>query len=87
LAILDAVRDGERTSGEVAITARLTLSRASRHLACLRDCGLVDARQEWRFVYYRLAGGVAELLDANDLFIERVAERVAACQRAEMGDR
>lgn len=86
LAILDALRHGERAVGEVAAAAGLTLSNASRHLACLRDCGLVEARPDWRHVHYRLAEGVAELLAANEAFLERVAERVAACDRPEMGD-
>jgi DNA-binding transcriptional ArsR family regulator len=87
LAILEALRGGELTAGEVASKAQLSASNASRHLACLKDCGLVGARQEWRRVYYRLAEGVAELLSANDQFIERVAERVAACERPEMLER
>lgn len=86
LAILDALRGGERTAGEVAAGAGLPPSTASRHLACLKDCGLLEARQEWRHVYYRLAAGVADLLTANDAFIARVAERVAACDRPEMGN-
>jgi DNA-binding transcriptional ArsR family regulator len=87
LAILDALRAGERTAGEVARTAKLAASNASRHLACLKDCGLVEARQDWRYVYYRLGEGVADLLAMNEAFIERVAERVAACDRPEMGGR
>lgn len=86
LTILDVLRQGEHTAGEVATIAGLTPSNASRHLACLRDCGLVESRQNWRRVYYRLAEGVAELLAANELFIARVADRVAACQRPEMGE-
>ncbi len=85
LAILEALRAGELTAGEVASSAQLSASNASRHLACLKDCGLVEARQEWRHVYYRLADGVEALLQANDAFIEQVAERVAACERPEMG--
>jgi ArsR family transcriptional regulator, cadmium/lead-responsive transcriptional repressor len=81
LALLEALRDGERTAGEAATAAGLSSSNASRHLACLRDCGLVESRQEWRQVHYRLADGVAELLEANDRFIERVADRIAACER------
>jgi hypothetical protein len=45
---------------------------------------LVESRQDWRQVHYRLADGVSDLLAANDRFIERVAERVAACTRPEM---
>jgi DNA-binding transcriptional ArsR family regulator len=84
LAILDALRSGELTAGEVAARAGLTPSNASRHLACLKDCGLVEARQEWRHVYYRLAHGVLELLTASESFIERVADRVASCTRPEI---
>jgi DNA-binding transcriptional ArsR family regulator len=84
LAILEALRGGELTAGEVATRSELSASNASRHLACLKDCGLIEARQEWRRVYYRLAEGVPELLAANDQFIDRVAERVATCERPEM---
>lgn len=87
LAILDALLAGEQSVSDVARAAGLTLSTASRHLACLRDCGLVEARQDWRHVYYRLADDVAELLRANEAFIERVADRVAACERPEMRGR
>ncbi len=85
LGILDALRTGERTAGETAAAAGLSASNTSRHLACLKECGLVEARQDWRHVFYRLADGVSELLAANDAFIERVADRVSACQRPEMG--
>ncbi len=84
LALLDALRDGEKTAGEAALAAGLSASNASKHLACLRDCGLLESRNEWRHVYYTLAVGVGQLLDVYDLFIEQVADRVAACQRPEM---
>jgi ArsR family transcriptional regulator, cadmium/lead-responsive transcriptional repressor len=81
LSLLEALRGGEQTAGEAANAAGLSPSNASRHLACLRECGLVVSRQDWRQVYYRLADGVEELLEANDRFIERVADRIAACPR------
>ena len=84
LALLEALRDGEMTAGEAALVAGLSASNASKHLACLRDCGLIESRQQWRHVHYSLAEGVGLLLDAHDLFIEQVADRVAACQRPEM---
>ena len=84
LALLDTLRDGERTAGEAAAAADLSPSNASKHLACLRDCGLVESRQDWRHVYYRLAQGVNQMLVANDAFIERVADRIAACQQPKM---
>src|SRR6266545_1858956 len=81
LALLDSLRDGERTAGDAAAAAGLSTSNASKHLACLRDCGLVESRQDWRHVYYRLAEGVREILDANDAFIAGVAQRIAAGER------
>ncbi len=85
LAILQALREGsELCVTEVATRSGLTQSNASRHLACLRDCGLVEARAEWRHVHYRLAPGVQALLDANDAFIAQVADQIAACTRPEM---
>ncbi len=86
LAILLALRAGERTVSEVATAAGLGVSNASRHLTCLKECGLVEARHDWRHVHYRLADGVADLLATNEAFIERVAGRIAACTRPEMGD-
>jgi DNA-binding transcriptional ArsR family regulator len=87
LAILEALRTGELTSGDVAAAAGLSPSNTSRHLACLKECGLVEARQDWRCVYYCLAEGVAELLTTSDAFIERVADRIAACQETYRKDR
>jgi DNA-binding transcriptional ArsR family regulator len=60
----------------------LSQSNASGHLACLRECGLVDSRQEWRHVYYRLSDPhVEQLLADADLVLEQVAERIEACKR------
>ena len=85
LALLDALRDGERTAGEAAALAGLSPSNASRHLACLRACGLIEARPVWRHVYYRLAGEhVAHLLREADLVLALVAERAGRARAAEL---
>lgn len=84
LAILTQLQDGEQTSGEIATRASLTPSNASRHLTCLRECGLVESRQEWRTVYYRLGAGVAALLKHNAAIATELAERIAACENPAM---
>ncbi|MFN8525633.1 MAG: metalloregulator ArsR/SmtB family transcription factor [Chloroflexota bacterium] len=79
LAILEALRQGEACAGEIASLAGLTPSNASRHLAFLRDCGLIEARQEWRHVHYRLAGPhVAHLLAEAELVLA-IVERHQDC--------
>ena len=88
LAILEALRQREQSAGDIAHATGLTSSNASRHLACLRECGLIEARQEWRHVYYRLAGPhVEHLLREADLVLDVIADRVAACKRPEMEGR
>jgi ArsR family transcriptional regulator, cadmium/lead-responsive transcriptional repressor len=85
LAILEVLRAGELSAGEVAYTVQLTSSTASRHLACLRSCGLVDSRQEWRRVHYRIPStSTRSLLEAADRVLEDVAESMAACALPEM---
>lgn len=66
--------------GQLVEETGLTQSNVSGHLACLRDCGLVDSRQQWRHVYYRLADArVAELLHTADVLLAATAQRVHAC--------
>ncbi len=84
LAILTRLQRGEQTSGAVAASTGLSPSNASRHLACLRECGLVESRQEWRTVSYRLADGVGPLLERNAALAGELAERIATCSNPAM---
>ncbi len=52
LAILEVLRTGSRTVGEIVEATGLTQSNASNHLGCLRDCGLVAATQQGKYVSY-----------------------------------
>lgn len=80
LAILEALRANEQTVTELVASTGLTQSNVSGHLACLRDCGLVDSRQEWRHVHYRLADErVADLLLAAEGILATTAQRIYAC--------
>lgn len=54
----------------------------SMHLACLRDCGLVRARRDGRFVHYELADSeVARLLSSGEEVLARVGAQIEACPR------
>lgn len=80
LALLEALRAGEKPVGALAAETGLAQSSASAHLACLRDCGLVESRQEWRHVYYRLADArLEDLLAVADAVLATTAQRIAAC--------
>lgn len=87
LSILDALRDGPRTVGEIVSTTGLTQPNVSNHLACLRDCGLVTAKQEGRFVHYELSDErVNQLLVLADELLADVAKGVYECTRYNVKD-
>lgn len=84
LAILEALRVGERTVSEVVAETGLSQPNASAHLACLKDCGLVTSRQAGRFVHYRLADPrIEKVLRSSEGILAAVAARVYACTRYE----
>ncbi len=82
LAILEALRNGPLTVGEIVKATSLSQSNASNHLACLRDCGLVAAEQNWRHVTYHLSDDrVDDLLTMAESLLSDVARGVYECTR------
>ncbi len=80
LALLMILRQGERTVSLLCEETGLSQSNVSNHLACLKDCGLVLSRKEWRHVYYRIAGEkILHLLDAADDVVTDNAQRIEDC--------
>lgn len=72
LVLLEQLAQGERSVELLADRVHLTIANASQHLQQMRQSGLVAARREGKFVFYRLADdSVLDLLAA----IRRVAER------------
>lgn len=55
LIIIDELREGERTVGELARVLELPQAVVSRHLAILREKGVVKHRREGTSVYYSLS--------------------------------
>jgi DNA-binding transcriptional ArsR family regulator len=79
LAILDALREGERTVGELTTATGQGQASVSRHLAVLHAAGFVRRRREGNFVWYQVADpSVYELCDLVCGRIARSAERLAA---------
>lgn len=80
LSCLLAVREQERTVGEIVVATGLSQPNVSKHLACLRDCGLVHAERAGRHVTYCLCGtGVEEVLRAADALLAQSGAAIAAC--------
>ena len=100
--ILDVVRDGERSVGELVDELALPQPGVSRHLRVLRDAGLVEVRQDAQRRLYRLrAEPLRELdawlepyraewagrLDALDRHLQQTATPVDQTDRLDQPDR
>jgi len=71
LALLEQLAQGERSVDVIADRVRVSIANASQHLQHMRRAGLVAARREGKFVFYRLADDSVLGLLAS---IRRVAE-------------
>ena len=54
LQIIEYLKDGEASVGKLAQELGVEQSNLSRHLATLRDLGVLEARQEKTSVYYAI---------------------------------
>jgi DNA-binding transcriptional ArsR family regulator len=64
--ILDLVRDGERSVGELADALRVSQPSVSKHLRVLREARLVDVRTDRQRRYYTLAQDPGPLMELDD---------------------
>jgi DNA-binding transcriptional ArsR family regulator len=89
--ILELLRDGERSVGDLQAALELDSSGTSQHLAALKRHGLLDSRREKTSVYYRVRDPrvfelldvareilTANLVDAQSLLNELEADRLEA---------
>jgi ArsR family transcriptional regulator, cadmium/lead-responsive transcriptional repressor len=83
LSILRHLALGEHRVVELTAHLGLAQSTVSKHLACLRDCGLVSARPEGRATVYSLNHGDAlmDLWAAAERLLELTGGAVALCPR------
>jgi DNA-binding transcriptional ArsR family regulator len=80
LAIVQRLSHGEARVVDLTRELGLAQSTVSKHLACLRDCRLVDYRAEGRQSFYFVA--VPELLDllrSAEGLLAATGEAVALC--------
>ncbi len=72
LMLLEILRDGERSVGELANELGSTLANTSQHLGVMRSAGLVETRRNGTTIVYRLAE--PEIVEACDV-IHRIVDR------------
>ncbi len=80
LAIVARLAQGEARVVDLTREVGLAQSTVSKHLACLRDCGLVDYRAEGRQSFYALARPeLIDLLQSAERLLAKTGTAVALC--------
>lgn len=80
LRILDALREGELTVGELVERTQLNQANLSKHLQLLHAMGFVARAKDGLFVYYRLADD--DVFQLCDVMCGRLTPRVNTAARA-----
>lgn len=80
LAIVRQLADGEARVADLVAELGLAQSTVSAHVACLRDCGLVQGRPQGRQVFYSLARPeLMDLLASAETLLAATGNAVALC--------
>lgn len=80
LAIVRRLASGQARVADLVDQLGLAQSTVSRHVACLRDCGLVEGRPQGRQVFYSLARPeLLDVLSAAETLLAATGNAVALC--------
>ncbi len=80
LAIVQRLAQGEARVVDLTRALGLAQSTVSKHVACLRDCGLVDYRVDGRQSFYSLTRPeLIDLLRSAELLLAETGSAVALC--------
>jgi DNA-binding transcriptional ArsR family regulator len=80
LSILEALRNGEKTTSEIVTDTGQSQSNVSNHLSCLLDCGLVQNRRQGKNMFYSLRNKkVSKILEECDAILSEVARGIYEC--------
>ena len=58
--ILDMLKGGRMSAGDIALRFEVTGASISRHLSVLKDADLIRDKREGKFIYYELNTSVLE---------------------------
>jgi ArsR family transcriptional regulator len=89
LAMIEALQDGERTVTDLVDAVGTSAGNLSQHLGAMRDAGVVEARREGRYAFYRISD--PRILTAfrlmREVLLGRLARDARLAERAAGGAR
>ncbi|MFQ6062504.1 MAG: ArsR/SmtB family transcription factor [Methanosarcinales archaeon] len=82
LAILYALKDnGKMYVTDICNAIGKEQSLISHHMACLRNCGLVNTEKDGKFVYYSIKNDlIVQILDLCDQHVETMFKDILKCE-------
>ena len=87
LTIVRRLADGEARVADLVGELGLAQSTVSAHVACLRDCHLVEGRPQGRQVFYSLARPeLMDLLASAETLLAATGNAVALCPNYGIGE-
>ncbi|MDR8413763.1 metalloregulator ArsR/SmtB family transcription factor [Nonomuraea sp. 3-1Str] len=87
LRIVQRLARGEARVVDLTTQLGLAQSTVSKHLACLRDCGLIDFRAEGRQSFYSLTRPeLLDMLASAELLLSATGHAVTLCPVREVSD-
>lgn len=85
LTLIEVLRNGKRSVGELVEITGLSQPNVSNHLRCLADCDLVKKERDGRYIYYRLSDArIITILQKSEQFLSEVAKGLYDCTRYEL---
>lgn len=88
LSIIECLRTGKKSVGELADATELSQPNVSNHLRCLADCDLVKSQRDGRYIYYQLSDNkINDILSLSERLLSEVAKGVFKCTRYEVSEK
>ncbi len=84
LLIIEALRNGKKSVGELVELTGLSQPNVSNHLRCLADCDLIRSERNGRYIFYKLSDDrINTILSHSEQLLAEVAKGVFECTRYE----
>lgn len=82
LSILYALKEnGNMCVSDICDVTGKDQSLVSHHMACLRNCGLVNTEKNGKFVVYSIKNGlISNILDLSDRHVKEMLEGILSCK-------
>ena len=80
--ILNMLKGGKRSAGEIAEQFDITAAAVSRHLSVLKEADLIEDTRDGKYIFYELNASVLEEILRQDMSVAKTESYVQALVQA-----